>query len=144
MALIIFLHSAVLLQWSNSYRIENHTGLTHQPTGPSWLSTNRGRCSTKQPDYHLTVGCFFTIWTALMELQPLKSLRIPRSVSLPNAYFLALFFLPSKILLPLHIFVLSYISLNEVSRPLVWSKEEGKLLSLTKCYLVSARCLKVT
>lgn len=49
-----------------------------------------------------------------------------------------------NILVPLNICVLGYSSLNEVFRPLVSLKWEVELLSITECYLVSARRLKVT
>ena len=58
--------------------------ISNQPTGPLWLSTNPGRGGAEQPDYHLTVGCFLTIWMALLSL---KSLRIPRLSSLTLLFF---------------------------------------------------------
>lgn len=61
--------------------------ISNQPTGPLWLSTNPGRGGAEQPDYHLTVGCFLTIWMALLAL---KSLRIPRLSSLALLFFFPL------------------------------------------------------
>lgn len=83
--------------WSNSPRTENHTRLTHQPTGPPWLPTNPKRYSTKRPDYHPVVGCFHTIWTALIELVSLKSLKIPRSINLLKLLYRYSSLLPSNI-----------------------------------------------
>lgn len=77
--------------------------------------------------------------------EALKSLTIPRFLILPNALsFSFRFFFLTTILLPSNICVLGYSSLNEVPRPLVSLKREVKLLSITECYLVSARRLKVT
>lgn len=61
--------------------------ISNQPTGPLWLSTNPGRGGAEQPDYHLTVGCFLTIWMAPLAL---KSLRIPRLSSLALLFFFPL------------------------------------------------------